>query len=188
MKTILLIPGHGGADPGAVNTALSDATTEEEDINLEVCLALRTRLRDLGHNVLMSRDRDFYVAPADQLRLIRQTRPDCAIAIHANASANGRTQGIETFYRDDADKVLAGILHKWLVVHTARADRGVHQDLAYLKRRLAVLSDLEIRAVLVELAYITNPDDFEYMTDNPQTIAEAIAEGITEWASTGKAS
>lgn len=181
--TILLIPGHGGDDPGAVNPQLSDENTEEEDINLNVAIALRDRLRAMGHEVLMSRDRDFYVSPTDQLRLIRKLKPDCVIAIHANASKNDGVQGVETFYRDKYDIGLARCVHKYLSVYTGREDRGVHQDLAYLKRDLAVLRDLETPACLVELAYITNPDDFDYSTDNPQTIAQAIEEGITEWAS-----
>lgn len=180
---ILLIPGHGGDDPGAVHPVRSDATTEEEDINLEVSLALRDRLRSLGHTVLVTRDRDVYVSPSAQLAAIRQHKPDCAIAIHANASRNERVHGVETFYRDDRDEALARTIHAHLVAYTGRRDRGVHQDLAFLKRRLAVLSDYETPAVLVELGYITNDVDFDYMTDNPQSIAEAISEGIEAWAS-----
>ncbi len=183
MSTILLIPGHGGDDPGAVNPQLSDENTEEEDINLNVAIALREQLRAKGHQVLMSRDRDFYVAPADQLRLIRETKPDCAIAIHCNASSDDGIEGVETFYRDEYDLPLARQVHRYLVVYTARKDRGVHQDVKYLKRHLAVLSDYKCPACLVELAYITNPDDFDYITENPQTLAQAIEEGITEWAS-----
>ncbi len=181
--TILLIPGHGGDDPGAVNKRLSDSDTEEEDINLNVAIALRDQLRTEGHEVLMSRDRDFYVSPADQLALIRKIKPDCAIAIHCNACPNPGTSGVEIFYRDANDIELAGAVHDVLVAYTHENDRGVHQDLAYLKRRLADLSDAETPSILVELGYMSNDEEFKYLVNNPKTLAQAIADGIATWAS-----
>ncbi len=180
--TILLIPGHGGNDPGAVNRQFSDENTEEEDINLNVAIALRDILRAMGHEVLMSRDRDFYVSPADQLALIRKLKPDCAIAIHANASTNPDAHGIEVFYRDANDIELAGAVHDVLVTYTNMSDRGVHQDEEFLHRHLAVLSDFETPSILVELGYLTNVEEFEYLVNNPKTLAEAIAQGIATWA------
>ncbi len=181
--TILLIPGHGGNDPGAVNPQLSDKNTEEEDINLNVAIALRDILRAMGHEVLMSRDRDFYVSPADQLALIRKLDPDCSIAIHVNASADPGVSGVEVFYRDANDIELAKAVHAVLLTYTGENDRGIHQDEAFLKRHLAVLSDLEVASILVELGYLTNEEQFHYLVENTQTFAEAIAEGITLWAS-----
>ncbi len=181
--TILLIPGHGGDDPGAVNKRLSDANTEEEDINLNVAIALRDILRARGHEVLMSRDRDFFVSPSDQLARIRECDPDCSIAIHCNASTNPAVSGIEVFYRDANDIELAGAVHDVLVAYTGFKTRGVHQDEAFLKRRLAVLSDLETVSILVELGYLSNDEQFRYLVENPRTLAEAIADGIAKWES-----
>jgi N-acetylmuramoyl-L-alanine amidase len=180
--TILLIPGHGGDDPGAVNPRLSNADTEEEDINLNVAIALRDRLRAMGHEVLMSRDRDFFVSPADQAAMIRKLEPDCSIAIHANASTNPNVAGIEVFYRDAFDIELAGAVHDVLVTYTGMHDRGVHQDKAFLKRSLAVLGDLKTASILVELGFLSNDEEFRYLVENPLTLAEAIAEGIAMWA------
>jgi N-acetylmuramoyl-L-alanine amidase len=180
---ILIIPGHGGKDPGAVHPELSDETNEEEDFNLDVGLELARILRDRGHDVSLTRDRDLYVSPVDQLAMIRRIKPDCVIAIHCNANKNPDVHGIETFYRDAYDIELAGAVHESLVAVTGHADRGIHKDVDYLKRKLAVLSDLETPACLVEIGYITNEEEFEYIDQNYQTIAEAIADGIDAWAS-----
>lgn len=180
--TILLIPGHGGDDPGAVNPRLSNKDTEEEDVNLTVAIALRDRLRTLGHEVLMSRDRDFFVSPAEQLARIRELKPDCSIAIHCNASTNPNARGIEVFYRDANDIELAGAVHDVLVAYTNLEDRGVHQDKSYLRRHLAVLSDLKTASILIELGYLSNDKEFKYLVENPVTLAEAIADGVTMWS------
>jgi len=177
---ILIIPGHGGKDPGA---DLPGEGHDEKDLNLEVSLELAVILRDRGHQASLSRHDDLYISPADQLAMIRELKPGCVIAIHCNASTSTETHGIETFYRDADDLELAGAVHENLLAVTGHKDRGIHKDIEYLNRRLAVLSGVATPACLIELGYITNAEDFEYIDKNPMTIAEAIADGVETWAS-----
>lgn len=176
---ILIIPGHGGQDPGAV----APTGEQEDDLNLEIALELYSILRDRGHQVLLSRDKDVYISPAFQLKMIQKEKPDAVIAIHCNASTKAETHGVETLYRDAFDIELAGAVHESLISVTGMQDRGVHQDLEYLKRKLAVLSDLETPACLVEVGYITNEEDLHEIEQDYKTIATAIADGIKTWDS-----
>lgn len=176
---ILIIPGHGGKDPGA---DLPGAGHDEKDENLEVSLELAQILRDRGHQVNLTRDKDIYLSPSEQLALIRELKPGCCLAIHCNANVNHSVSGIETFYRDANDIELAGAVHEHLVAVTGFPDRGVHQDLKFLNRRLAVLSETSTPSALIELGYITNPEAQKYIDNNHNTIAAAIADGVQAWA------
>jgi len=175
---ILLDAGHGGKDPGAVN---SDSGRQEDDIALEVVLALGILLRDAGHNVLHTRDRDTYISPADRLGMIKRYEPDCFVSVHCNSASNPSARGVETIYRDEYDIELAHHVHIALVDYTGLKDRGVKQDNGDLKRRLAVLGDLETPACLVEIGFISNEGDLEVIEDE-NLIANAILEGIANWA------
>lgn len=175
---ILLDAGHGGKDHGAVN---SDYGRQEKDIALEVVLALGNMLRDAGHNVLYTRDRDNYISPADRLNMIKRYKPDCFVSVHCNSASNPSASGVETIYRDDYDVELAHHVHIALVEHTGLRDRGVKQDIGDLGRRLAVLGNLETPACLVEIGFISNEEDLEVIEDE-SLIANALLEGIANWA------
>jgi len=175
---ILIDAGHGGKDPGAIN---QDSGRKEKDITLEVVLKLANLLRDAGHNVLLARDRDIYISPADRLAMIKRYSPDCFVSVHCNASSNPSASGVETIYRDEYDIELARHIHTALVDYTGLKDRGIKQDSGDLGRRLAVLSDLNTPACLVEIGFISNKDDLRVI-ENENLIANAIFEGITNWA------
>lgn len=174
---ILIDPGHGGKDSGAVGVG----GALEKDITLNIAIALRDKLREQGHQVLLTRGKDTFLSPEERRRMINKLMPQVFISIHANASENPRATGVETIYRDENDFELAQVVHRYMLMATRLRDRGVKQDIGDLKRRLAVLSvDEDIRAVLVEIGFITNPEDLKVITDY-QTIASALAEAIKEW-------
>lgn len=170
--------GHGDKDPGAVNL---EAGRQEKDIALEVVLVLGNMLRDAGHNVLYTRDRDKYISPADRLKMIKSYQPDCFLSVHCNANKNPSASGVETIYRDEYDVELAHHVHIALVEHTGLKDRGVKQDIEDLGRRLAVLGGLETPACLVEIGFISNEEDLAVIEDE-NLIASALLEGIANWA------
>lgn len=176
---IILDAGHGGNDPGAVAKGM-----QEKDIALEVVLKLLNLLRVAGHNVLLTRDRDIYISPADRLSMIKRYSPECFVSVHCNSSNNPQAHGIETIYRDDYDFPLAQAIHRALIANTEMRDRGIKNDIAELGRRLAVLGSLKTPACLCEIGFISNEDDREKMDEDAELekIASAIEEGIREWA------
>ncbi|HAR45398.1 MAG TPA: hypothetical protein DCS05_04265 [Nitrospiraceae bacterium] len=186
MAKFLLDAGHGGDKPGAVfdpNVAVKGDEIEEEDINLEVTLAAGRMLRDKGHQVLFTRDRDEDLPLAKRKEMIAQFRPDAFVSIHCNATESHKSKGVEAFYRDDVDYPLANIIQQTLAAMTGLKDRGVFQDIGQLKKRLTVLDDSEtIPATLVELGFIDNDEDRMYLSKNMATVAEILADAAHTWA------
>lgn len=107
---IVLDPGHGGRDPGAVGPS-GDA---EKDRNLEIALLVRDLLA-LGMpdvEVLMTREADEYVSLGERTRFANRARADLFVSIHCNASTNRGAGGFETYFlslarTDDARAVAA---------------------------------------------------------------------------------
>ncbi len=174
---LLLDAGHGGKDPGAV----AADSVREKDIALEVVLQLGGLLREMGIQVLYTRDRDEYISPSDRLRMIQGYKPEGFVSVHCNAAANPAAHGIETIWRDDYDYPLAAAIHQALIAGTDLADRGLKQDGSpeYF-RNLAVLKDLEVPACLTEIGFISNAGD-EQVIENTTLIAQAIYMGVLAW-------
>src|SRR3990170_15987 len=174
---MLLDPGHGGEQPGAVYGGV-----EEEDLNLNMAFAARDMLMTLTHDVLMTRDRDITLTQLDRVKMIDEYKAELFVSIHCNASANPQINGIETYYRDDMDYPLANCVHKCITTYSGRNVIGLFQDEARLKKRLAVLSDGKIPSVLIEVGYLSNPAEREYMMKNIRFIGELIAHGADWYA------
>lgn len=96
VQRVVLDPGHGGKDPGA----LGPKGIREKDIVLRIARAARTRLEREGLEVLLTRDRDTYLTLLDRTDFANRARADLFVSIHANASPNARTSGAETYLLD----------------------------------------------------------------------------------------
>ena len=95
VKRIVIDPGHGGKDPGAVGPN----GTRESMINLNVALRLKHLLeQELGLEVLMTRKDDRFVSLGDRTKFANDNKADLFISIHTNASRTNGAQGIETYY------------------------------------------------------------------------------------------
>lgn len=174
---ILLDPGHGGEQPGAVHGGV-----QEKDISLAVVLRAAAVLRELGHDVLLTRDRDQSLSLSERFRMIVDFKPEAFISVHCNAAVSVQAGGVETYYRDDYDYPLANSVQTYLAAYTGRRDRGVRHDIGVLKRRLAVLNDLETPACLAELGFLSNDSDRNYMASNVATLGDVLAHGIDDYA------
>lgn len=95
IETIVLDPGHGGKDPGAVG---SGGLTEKEVV-LDVALRLRDLLRDrLGKKVLMTRDKDAFLELDDRAKFANGHKADLFVSIHINSHPKRATRGIEMYH------------------------------------------------------------------------------------------
>lgn len=95
VKTIVIDPGHGGYDPGAIG-ALG---TREKDITLEVALRLQERLSRVGpYHVLLTRDADQGLSLAARVAFARGHKADLFISVHVNSLPDQRLHVIETYY------------------------------------------------------------------------------------------
>lgn len=97
IKRIIIDPGHGGKDPGAIGVG----GLREKDIVLKVAKMLARRLRSrLTSQVILTRTRDVFI-PLEERTAIANTKDgDLFISIHANAARSPKAHGIETYYLD----------------------------------------------------------------------------------------
>ncbi len=94
-KIIILDPGHGGKDPGAIGRY----GTKEKNIVLSVALRLKKMLEQNGYTVYMTRSSDRFIPLQERPRIANKKNGDLFISIHINsAPRNTKASGIETFY------------------------------------------------------------------------------------------
>jgi len=98
IRKIVLDPGHGGKDPGAIGIGGST----EKDIVLSIAKKLAVKLRkELGVQVVLTREDDRFVALENRTAVANAEDADLFISLHMNASPNGEAKGIETYYLDN---------------------------------------------------------------------------------------
>jgi len=176
--TILLDPGHGGPeDTGAVGPT----GYPEKAVALTIAKLLRAELSQRGATVVLTRDQDRDLPLKDRIDQINQVRPTLALSLHYNALPdNGdalQTQGIGSFWYHPQAHSLAVYLHNYLVQTLNRPSYGVFWN------NLALTRPTVAPAVLLELGFMINPDEFEWITkpQEQRRLAAAIAEGVTHW-------
>lgn len=175
---IYLDPGHGSAEDLG---ARGPDGTPEKDVTLPVSQALRDRLQQLGATVLMSREGDEDIWPQERAAQIQSLEPDIALSLHYNAlpdagDAEG-TKGIGTFWYQDQSQDLAQSLHDSLVTPLQRPSYGIFWN------NLALTRPTVAPSVLLELGFMINPQEFEWIVDQAaqKQLVEAIAQGLVDW-------
>ncbi|WP_375494726.1 N-acetylmuramoyl-L-alanine amidase [uncultured Nostoc sp.] len=174
---IVLDPGHGGKETGA-----SGPTGYlEKDVNLVVSKLLRDDLVKRGATVVMTREDDRELSLVERQAIISREEPAIALSIHHNSLPDDgdaeKIKGFAAFWYQPQAHNLAIFLHNYVVKKLGRPSYGVFWDNLALTRPTAAPS------VLLELGFMSNPDEFEQVV-NPEEqkkIADAIAQGITEW-------
>ncbi len=95
IRRIVVDPGHGGKDPGAVGPN----GLQEKDVVLAMGLSLAKKLKEeLGVDVVMTRSTDVFIELQERTAIANQVGADLFVSIHANASLNRSATGVETYY------------------------------------------------------------------------------------------
>lgn len=171
-RRIFLDAGHGGSDPGAVGPG----GTYEKQITLAVTLRLRELLEQAGAEVIMARTDDRFVDLRPRAQAANGAQAEIFISIHANSALSSTAAGTETYYWTNHPRSLqlARAVHSQLVRALGLPDRQVRQN------DYVILREAQMPAVLVELAFLSNPAE-ERLLLNPdfqQRAAIAIQDGI----------
>ncbi len=171
---VVVDPGHGGPDPGAVGIG----GLREKDIVFPISLEVASLLEQQGIRVVLTRvdDRDLGLEP--RVQLARQVRANLFVSIHANAISLSRpdVNGVETYYYESG-LGLARAIHQTLVGSTGSRDRGVR------RARFYVLRHTSMPAVLVETGFVTGAEDAPRLADPGfrSRIAAGIAQGVLNY-------
>jgi N-acetylmuramoyl-L-alanine amidase len=173
---ILVDPGHGGRDPGAIGNGI-----QEKDVVLQMSLLLGQSLQSMGYTVYYSRTNDVEIDLAPRVALAERVNADIFVSIHANslASRNSNVNGVETFYArgSSAGRELATLVQSQIITNTRANDRGPKAAGFY------VIVRTSMPAILVETGFVTNPTEAANL-NNPnyqRLMADAIAKGIDQF-------
>lgn len=129
LRKIVIDPGHGGKDPGAIGVG----GMAEKDLVLSVAQKLARKLKsDMGIQVILTRTDDRFVALEDRTALANSEDADLFISLHMNASPNSEARGIETYYLDNTTDEAAIRL-------AARENSGSRRNISDLQ---FILSDM----------------------------------------------
>lgn len=194
---VVLDPGHGGQDSGAMC-----GTVMEKDLALDVALRAELILRAAGFATVLTREDDRYVALSERVSLGNREDNSLFISIHFNGDVRPAASGIETYYalrqsvwspgffswlpflqRVDAapltakSESLAGFIQAALVKRTQAVNRGTKPEQFY------VIANVRNPAALVEGGFLTNKSDVAKLatTEYRQQMASAISDGVRRY-------
>lgn len=173
---IAIDPGHSGpCEPGACAEGVTEA-----DVVVAIAEKLSLLLLAAGHSVMMTRSGDCPLTGLKWRALLANCwRADLFISIHANSFSDPAAHGSEVYYYPGSryGLTLARLIQTELVGRLHTANRG------YLQKRFTVLQETTCPAVLVETAFLSNPDERKLLTepDSQQIFAEAIAEAVARY-------
>jgi N-acetylmuramoyl-L-alanine amidase len=175
-RMIVIDPGHGGPDPGAIG----HGGIQEKDVVFDVSQQVSQLLSQQGMQVVMTRNADVDVDLPPRVALAERSNADVFVSIHANAISMSRPEinGLETYYFASREgRQLAEAIHNSILQSVNVGDRGVRQARFYVLRKTSMPS------VLVEMGFLTNPEDASNLADpnHRRQMAEAISRGILKY-------
>lgn len=194
---VVLDPGHGGQDSGAMCGKVM-----EKDLTLDVALRAEVLLRAAGFRTVLTRNDDRYLSLAERAEVANEEKDSLFVSIHFNDGDHGTASGVETYFAARQSTASPGIL-AWLsflrpvdakplmvkseslarflqaalVERTQAVNRGTKAAQFY------VIRNVRHPAALVEGGFISNQSDMTKLTTEKyrEEIARAISEGIRRY-------
>jgi N-acetylmuramoyl-L-alanine amidase len=174
-KRIFIDPGHGGRDPGAIHPSGKPC---ESEITLAAASLLGQVLRFLGHDVMFTPAAGLpnseTIRAGERARFANHNGGALFVSIHCNASESHEGHGSEAWYY--SQKTLATDMAKAISLGDKGRNRGAKES-----DKLSVLTGTDMPAVLVELAFIDNNPDKDWLLKNWPAQVGAMAIVIDKW-------
>ncbi|NEQ66303.1 MAG: N-acetylmuramoyl-L-alanine amidase [Symploca sp. SIO1B1] len=171
---VMLDPGHGGKDPGAIGIG----GLREKDVVLPITLEVAALLEQQGVQALLTRSDDRFISLAGRVQMAERARSNLFVSIHANAISASRpdVNGFETYYHQ-LGRELAQTVHKNVLQSIEIGDRRVRQA------RFYVLRNTSMPSILVETGFVTGYLDAPKLRqpEHRSRMARAIAQGILQY-------
>lgn len=222
VRKIVIDPGHGGKDPGAIANGL-----KEKDIVLALSKKLKEELeKSFGYEVLLTRKDDNYISLEERTAIANGNNADLFISLHINAHPASSIHGLETYFLNltsskeamrvaafenatselqmsDLQDVLADIMKNSKIKESSRLAQNVHntlisglgdagfplKDLGVKQAPFYVLIGAEMPAILIEVAFISNPNEAKRLADKRflQSVASRASQGIEAYINSNTA-
>jgi N-acetylmuramoyl-L-alanine amidase len=199
-SVVLLDPGHGGEDPGAIGRG----GTREDRLTLDLAKRVRAKLVNAGIKTLLTRDSDHTLDLDARAPMIRRTGAQVFVSLHFNSTASRSIAGVETHVlaprgyditaggdsatrksatnngnRFDAANTALG----YQIQRSLRLWLGSSHDRGVRRSRFAVLRDATRPAVLVECGFLSHAQTEERLRSSAymDSLAQRVADGIVEY-------
>jgi len=192
---ILLDPGHGGSDPGAVYTDNKGKEIKESKTCLELCLAVKEKLTALGANVSLTRSSESSLASSTRSAIIRASNAHLTVSIHRNAANNVLAHGVKTYHfnawqKEPAETILNAFKENEKI-KAFHPTKPIPQNWSFTTSAwvrtdwhwfgYARISNMPV--VLIEAGFMSNATDLEAILrdDFNDAQADAIVNGIVKY-------
>jgi len=173
--TVVIDPGHGGRDPGAI----ASTGVYEKTITLQVSRKVAALLTRSGLRVVMTRNSDTFIELEDRAEVANEYNADLFASIHADSAHNSFATGFTVYVSSDASWSArrAAEMIEQAMEQVGSDNRGVREA------DYRVLVHTDGPAVLIELGYLSNYEEALRLADSnfQNRLAAAIAQGITDY-------
>lgn len=168
-KLIVIDPGHGGRDVGAIGAS----GNYESTYTLTTANVLKQRLEALGAEVILTRTEDRFIPLTSRVTIANTKQADLFLSLHYNSTPElPNVTGAGTYYYSDRDKQLAEDVQFFMVSQTGMNDRGVQQE------DLQVLRTNHRPSLLLELGFISNQEEEHNIQS--KAYLDQMSRGITK--------
>lgn len=218
-KIIVLDPGHGGQDPGAISVS----GKYEKDLTLKMAKETKAILEKRGYKVVLTRDKDFYIPLRGRIKKAHEANGDLFISIHADSAKNKTAKGLSIYtisetasdkeaaalaerenksdilfgmdlsdYQPEVGNILIDIAKKYAMDQSSiYADEVVKEmkkevklrDQAHRFAGFVVLKSPNIPSVLLEMGYLSNPQEDKSLQKESyrKKLATALANAVDSY-------
>ncbi len=174
---VVIDAGHGGADVGAARVFV-----EEKSLNLEIAKLVAKNLEKEKIQVYMTRDKDQTLTLEERVAFSEENSPDIFVSIHHNASLKEGIYGIETHWWREESIDLAKAVH-FELASAQNLEKWGTMDRGLIKSQFYVINHTTCPAVLIEVGFISNPEERNKLLDRKrqEEAAKAISDGIVDY-------
>ena len=171
--TVVIDPGHGGRDSGAVRRY----SPAEKIVALDVAQRVDRKLRESQLHTVMTRDNDTFIPLDERVAMGNTEKNSIFVSIHFNDARRRGVRGFETYYHSPYAFPLANAIERNLLTLPRSANRGVHVA------AFRVLRNLQYPSVLVECGFLSNRSEGNLVGSVAyrEQLADKIAEAIVDY-------
>ncbi len=192
-KTVMLDPGHGGEDPGAVSDY---SGIREKDINLSIVLDVKKQLEEEGYNVILTREEDKLEYSPETTNIIQKRKQDLmrrkkmmdeggadiVVSVHLNKFPDTKYFGAQTFYppnSPESQKLAVSIQGKLKEI----VDPNNKRAALVKKDPIIILYENKTTTSIVECGFLSNQEEEKLLgtKEHQEKLAKAIKEGISKY-------
>jgi N-acetylmuramoyl-L-alanine amidase len=184
---LLIDPGHGGKDCGAIGPD----GIKEKDIVLQIGQLFKRAITqgDYLYYAYLTRFSDRYLTLAARCKLAKERKTDLFISLHCNSVARVDPEGMEVWYKRKCKRsvsLAAELYLSLLNLMPGISGRGVKSSADAPHGSLYVLENVDMPAALIEFEFLSNPQHFVSDIEDQRRIVKGLAETVEEFLESGE--